>query len=401
MSKLKDLCEVIVPMRDKPKMFVAEADGIPWCRIEDIQGKYLYGTTSNQFVDKETIDKMNLKVFPAGTVICACTGASIGTYAITKRDLITNQTFAGLVCGEKLYNHYLYYFVKLYTKAFVDKSVGCAQAYITRETFENIELPDIPFEKQKEIVSVLEKIDEKIVNNNAICSNLEAMAKLLYDYWFVQFDFPDENGKPYKSSGGKMVWSDELKREIPAGWENKCLSDISDYSDAKVSAKELSSHTYIGMDNLLPNMNGRTESEYTPAEGYATAFQPMDILLGNIRPYFKKIWFADIAGGASPDVLVLKPKNKEESAFIYSLLCRDQFFDYDSKGSKGSKMPRGDKDHIMAYPFAYSHDLSIEFSRQLSMLMKKIAAAYEENLQLASLRDYLLPMLMNGQVKVG
>ena len=401
MSKLKDLCEVIVPMRDKPKMFVAEADGIPWCRIEDIQGKYLYGTTSNQFVDKETIDKMNLKVFPAGTVICACTGASIGTYAITKRDLITNQTFAGLVCGEKLYNHYLYYFVKLYTKAFVDKSVGCAQAYITRETFENIELPDIPFEKQKEIVSVLEKIDEKIVNNNAICSNLEAMAKLLYDYWFVQFDFPDENGKPYKSSGGKMVWNDELKREIPAGWENKCLSDISDYSDAKVSAKELSSHTYIGMDNLLPNMNGRTESEYTPAEGYATAFQPMDILLGNIRPYFKKIWFADIAGGASPDVLVLKPKNKEESAFIYSLLCRDQFFDYDSKGSKGSKMPRGDKDHIMAYPFAYSHDLSIEFSRQLSMLMKKIAAAYEENLQLASLRDYLLPMLMNGQVKVG
>ena len=155
------------------------------------------------------------------------------------------------------------------------------------------------------------------------------------------------------------------------------------------------------MDNLLPNMNGRTESEYTPAEGYATAFQPMDILLGNIRPYFKKIWFADIAGGASPDVLVLKPKNKEESAFIYSLLCRDQFFDYDSKGSKGSKMPRGDKDHIMAYPFAYSHDLSIEFSRQLSMLMKKIAAAYEENLQLASLRDFLLPMLMNGQVKVG
>lgn len=276
-----------------------------------------------------------------------------------------------------------------------------AQPGLSVETLLDVEI-DVPEKDvQDDIACVLSTIDEKIENNNAICSNLEAMAKLLYDYWFVQFDFPDENGKPYKSSGGKMVWSDELKREIPAGWENKCLSDISDYSDAKVSAKELSSHTYIGMDNLLPNMNGRTESEYTPAEGYATAFQPMDILLGNIRPYFKKIWFADIAGGASPDVLVLKPKNKEESAFIYSLLCRDQFFDYDSKGSKGSKMPRGDKDHIMAYPFAYSHDLSIEFSRQLSMLMKKIAAAYEENLQLASLRDFLLPMLMNGQVKVG
>ena len=229
-------------------------------------------------------------------------------------------------------------------------------------------------------------------------SNLEAMAKLLYDYWFVQFDFPDENGKPYKSSGGKMVWNEDLKREIPAGWEAKVLSDIAVFSNEKIEAKKLSSHTYIGMDNLVPNMKGRTESNYTPDEGLITAFQSGDVLVGNIRPYFKKIWFADLDGGASPDVLVIRAKHDKESAFVYSLLARNSFFDYDTKGAKGSKMPRGDKNHIMKYPFAYSNALAIMFSHQIGMIMNKISRVYKENQQLASLCDFLLPMLMNGQV---
>jgi len=83
-----------------------------------------------------------------------------------------------------------------------------------------------PLCEQNRIANVLGSIEERIENNNAICAELEAMAKLLYDYWFVQFDFPDENGKPYKSSGGKMVWSEELKREIPEGWEIGCVSDL-------------------------------------------------------------------------------------------------------------------------------------------------------------------------------
>ena len=84
-----------------------------------------------------------------------------------------------------------------------------------------VEFP--PIDKQHDIVSALKHIDEKILNNNTICSTLESMAKLLYDYWFVQFDFPNDNGKPYKSSGGKMVWNEELKREIPEGWEVKTI----------------------------------------------------------------------------------------------------------------------------------------------------------------------------------
>ena len=404
MSKLKDLCEVIVPMRDKPKMFVAEADGIPWCRIEDIQGKYLYGTTSNQFVDKETIDKMNLKVFPAGTVICACTGASIGTYAITKRDLITNQTFAGLVCGEKLYNHYLYYFVKLYTKAFVDKSVGCAQAYITRETFENIELPDIPKKKKKEIVSVLEKIDEKIVNNNAICSNLEAMAKLLYDYWFVQFDFPDENGKPYKSSGGKMVWNDELKREIPEGWEVRNLYHIADFVNGLACQK------YRPKDNKhkLPVIKiGEMHNGFGSDVEWARDDVPEKNVVMNGDILFS--W------SASLEVMLWKLGTGVLNQHIFKVIPKayDRYYVYRQLSSyiinfvkmadaRKTTMGHITTDHLTQSRIAIPpKSVAERYGSIVSPLYEELIGCSCENQQLASLRDFLLPMLMNGQVKVG
>ena len=119
-KRLVEICDVIVPMRDKPKEFVAEDNGIPWCRIEDIEGKFLNGSKSEKYVSKECISRMNLKIFPVGTVLCAVTGASIGTYAITTRELITNQTFAGLVCKENLlYNEFLYYYIKMHTNTSV------------------------------------------------------------------------------------------------------------------------------------------------------------------------------------------------------------------------------------------------------------------------------------------
>lgn len=92
--------------------------------------------------------------------------------------------------------------------------------------FKSIRIPIPEKSEQNKIVAVYQSISSKISNNNAICADLEGMAKDLYDYWFVQFDFPDENGKPYKSSGGKMVWNDELKREIPEGWEVKALKGL-------------------------------------------------------------------------------------------------------------------------------------------------------------------------------
>ena len=134
--------------------------------------------------------------------------------------------------------------------------------------------------------------------------------------------------------------------------------------------------------------------------GNTVGFGKGDILLGNIRPYFKKIWLSDIQGGCSPDVLVIRSIVGNETEFLFASLARDDFFTYDMAGKKGSKMPRGDKDHIMRYPIAYSKDHVLEFCAMVRDWYKKISEIYYENQQLSSLRDFLLPLLMNGQVKV-
>lgn len=409
MSKLKSLCSVIVPMRDKPKKFVNEKTGVPWCRIEDIKGKYLYGTTTGRFVDRNTIEQMNLKIFPEGTVICACTGASIGTYAITRRDLITNQTFAGLVCGEKLYNHYLYYFVKLYTKAFIDHSVGCAQAYITRETFENIEISDISFEDQKDIVSLLELLDERIENNKTICDDLEAMAKLIYDYWFVQYDFPDENGRPYKSSGGKMVWNEELKREIPDGW------GIGNIIDNPLTSIIVPGVEYFKSKNYLPTANVVGE---TITDGAWVTYNNRESR-ANMQPAAYSVWFAKMKSSIKHisipgdsrwflDKYILSTGfegiqcNKQSFGLIHCFVNSEYFETHKDVVAHGATQESVNDDDLKNIKLVVPDGKTLDkFSRIINPILESKFARIEENQQLASLRDFLLPMLMNGQVKVG
>lgn len=131
---------------------------------------------------------------------------------------------------------------------------------------------------------------------------------------------------------------------------NGVLSDFASFVTARIDVAKLSPQNYVGVDNLLPNRSGRVDSEYVPNEGSATAFIVGDVLIGNIRPYFKKIWLSDRNGGCSNDVLVIRSKGIIKPSFLYALLSTDQFFDYNMSGSKGTKMPRGDKEHIMRYP---------------------------------------------------
>lgn len=131
---------------------------------------------------------------------------------------------------------------------------------------------------------------------------------------------------------------------------SKTLKDVAFYVGGRINNSVLTDSTYIGVDNMLPNRAGIKASDYTPKEGTSIFFKKGDILIGNIRPYFKKIWLATFNGGCSQDVLCIRPKEGVSSEFLYALLSQDSFFNYDMAGAKGSKMPRGDKKHIMAYP---------------------------------------------------
>ena len=154
LCSLSDICsDFIVPQRDKPKIF----DGtIPWCRIEDIEGKYLNGSLSKRNVTLKTINEMGMRICPVGTVICSCS-ATIGVQAIITTECCTNQTFIGLVCKHSVvYNEYLYYFLKSQTKHFFEIGTGTTIKYIAREKFENYKIPLPPINEQKRIVKELE-----------------------------------------------------------------------------------------------------------------------------------------------------------------------------------------------------------------------------------------------------
>ena len=204
--KLKDICiDFIVPMRDKPKEFNGN---IPWCRIEDIDGNYFNGTKSNKYVSQETIDKMNLKIIPTGSVICSCS-ASLGTYAINTCPIITNQTFIGLVCSEKISNHFLLNLMNTQTRKLKIIAGGTTIPYISREKFEeyNIKIPSLP--EQEKIASFLTLIDNKIEKQKELVELLKKYKRGLLSAIFSQkLRFKDDNGNNY-----------------PA-WEEKSLGEV-------------------------------------------------------------------------------------------------------------------------------------------------------------------------------
>ncbi|CAD0123725.1 restriction endonuclease subunit S [Streptococcus thermophilus] len=311
----------------------------------------------------------------------------------------TVDTMYYAVVNDKLADaFYLYSYLSQLDLSNLDS--GSTLPSMTKSAYESIvvKLPDLKI--QKAVATILFNIRKKLETNNQINQELEAMAKTLYDYWFVQFDFPDQNGKPYKSSGGKMVYHPELKREIPEGWGVEKLGDISQYVTEKVDSFELNIENYVGTDNMIADMGGIEFTTSIPKSGTSTKFSVGDILISNIRPYFKKIWLSDRTGGCSADVLCIRTNRIIPKEFVYATLARDDFFNYDVAGSKGSKMPRGDKKHIMEYPIVFEFEIVEQYSEIVKPIYEAVHKNNNQNQELTQLRDWLLPMLMNGQVKV-
>ena len=231
--KLKDICsDFIVPMRDKPKEFNGN---IPWCRIEDIEGNYFHGTKSNQYVSQETIDVMNLKIIPTGSVICSCS-ASLGTYAINTRPIITNQTFIGLVCSDKISNHFLLNLMHTQTKKLRIIAGGTTIPYISREKFEeyNIKIPNK--DEQEKIASFLTLIDKKIEKQKELVELLKKYKRGLLSSIFSQnLRFKDNDGNDYPD------------------WTEKTLGEITDnisYGLNAASKKFDSKNKYIRITDI-------------------------------------------------------------------------------------------------------------------------------------------------------
>jgi type I restriction enzyme, S subunit len=226
--KLEDIIsDFIVPMRDKPKKFEGN---IPWCRIEDIEGKYLSGTKSNQYVDENTIDEMKLKIHPKGTVICSCS-ARLGVCAITTTDLITNQTFIGLVPSEKVDKEFLYYIMTYSSERLQRLSSGTTIAYLSRKEFEKFRIPYPPISEQQKIASILSTWDKAIeLKEKLIEQKKEQKKGLMQKLLTGEVRLPGFEGKWKKVKLKEIsVCLDNLRRPINSKEREKMKGNIPYY----------------------------------------------------------------------------------------------------------------------------------------------------------------------------
>ena len=229
-------------------------------------------------------------------------------------------------------------------------------------------LPQI--EEQRKIADVLWALDEKIKMNKMINKNLEEMLQAVY----------------------QQIFSSEPQNT---------LAEICSYSKDRVAVDKLTIDDYYSTENMLPQKAGATTATNLPTTPQAIKCHVGDVLISNIRPYFKKILYCYHDCGCSNDVLCFTPKSQDLSAFLYGTLYADHFFEFMVSGAKGTKMPRGDKQQIMTYPIALPSEEELDSFNSIAFpLMQKIYNNTSENVRLSAIRDTLLPRLMSGEIDV-
>ncbi len=307
-----------------------------------------------------------------------------------------------------------YYLMMWFTRAEFDRhaeflAVGGVRGSLEWEDFLDMTLPVPSLEKQQEIVNDYNTVQERIAINEQLNTALEATAQALYKHWFVDFEFPvslgyiehsryavkdqrlDLNQKGYKSSGGQLVYNEELDMEIPEGWEVYNLIDLVSYGNQRIEVSKLTIDNYISTENMLPNRLGITQSSGLPSAISLNRYIEDDILISNIRPYFKKIWLADKSGGNSNDILCFRLNDATRLMYVYETLKSDAFFDYVMLGAKGTKMPRGDKKWIKDFKILNPSKYILQnFEASCFKIKEEIKSNRKANSSLFELSNILL-----------
>ena len=351
-----------------------------------------------RFVDEETYKKWMKEEIKRGDVLLTSEApAGEVFYWDSDEKIVAGQRIYVLRTNSDVNPLFLKYYIQSDKgqAEIRNKCSGSTVFGISAKTFDDIEivLPDDK-ETQDKIADTLRTLDKKIENNNAIIAEMEAMAKTIYDYWFLQFEFSDENGKPYKSSGGKMVWNEELKRDIPDGWGVIHLGEITNCLDSKrvpLSAKDREtkkgSIPYYGATGIMDYVN-----EAIFDGDYVLMAEDGSVMDDNGNPILQrisgKVWVNNHAH-------VLEP-SKGHCCKLLMLLLKDVQVLTIKTGSVQMKINQ-EKMNGIAMP-----DIPDELLKKANDIFDEIDKQQlhrrNENQELASLRDFLLPLLMNGQV---
>ena len=382
----------------------------------------LYLDTANITENRiDTLQRFGLKKAPSraqrkvkdNTIIFSTVRPNQSHFGIMKNpasNLIVSSGFATLDIKkpDEFNADYLYYnltkpFILNYLQTVAQNQVSSYPS-INPSDLANLNLSFPPFSEQKKIASVLSTLDEKIALNRRINAKLEQLAKRLYDYWFVQFDFPNSDGKPYKSSGGKMFYNAALKREIPDGWEVGNLYEIADYING-LACQNFRPKVY---EESLPVIKIREMNEGVTKDSEQVSINiPEKYKINNGDILFS--WSATLEvmvwnggkGGLNQHIFKVMPKNYFSHEYVYQQL--DRYVVNFQKQAEARKTTMGHitSEHINKSRVVLPPEETVQvFTQKVKTLSKMQSNLKAENLKLASLRDRLLPLLMNGQVTV-
>ena len=306
---------------------------------------------------------------------------------------------------------FIYYALKLELKRLREKAQGSQTKFLTMPILTSISLRNITYDEQCKIAHTLVAIDKKIELNNQTNSELEAIAKMLYDYWFVQFDFPDINGQPYKSSGGKMAYNEVLKREIPEGWEVKPVSEIIEVRDGTHDSPKPSEkgEYLITSKHLQPSGIDFSNAYFISYEDFEAVNKRSkvdegDFLISMIGTIGLSQWVMKITTPfAIKNIGLFKTSQSPEYAdYIFASVTSSYGKAYlQQNQSTGTSQPYVTLGTLRGIPITIpSRKVFDDFNIKVKPIHKLLYENATESQKLVELRDWLLPMLMNGQVTV-
>lgn len=324
-KKIGDIATVVSGSTPQTSVEEFWGKGHYWVTPAELDDKTVYVSKTERQITDAALAKVKLQRLPKGTVLLS-SRAPIGKVAICDVDMYCNQGFKNCICSDLVYNKYLFYFLKDKKEYLNSLGRGATFKEISKGIVEKVVVPLPPKPTQLSIVSELDKLNELIQIKKEQLKDYDALAQSIF---YEMFGDPVENEK---------------------GWEVKKLGEVSTYPKERIAINQICPNQYIGVENLIKDRGGVRFSDDLPKADVAIAYKENDILLGNIRPYLKKIWLADKVGGASGDVIIIRIKERSISPlFLFKLLSSDQFFEYDNTHTKGAKMPRGDRKIIAKF----------------------------------------------------
>ena len=403
--KIKDLCERIgsggTPSRKNKSYY--NLGNIKWLKTKELDDIKIYDTEEK--ITEEGLKKSSAKLYPKDTIVMAMYGATVGKLGIIKEEMCTNQACCNMVVDSNKCNYKFLYYSLLYNReSIINLANGAAQQNLSVGVMGDYEINLPSLEEQEKIADILSSLDDKVELNNEMNKTLEEMAQSIFKRWFVDFEFPNEDGKPYKSSGGEMV--DSELGMIPKGWEVKCIYDLAEYINGTSFKAKDYSEKGLPIIKIAELKNGVTDGTkfFSGEKDKKFYLKNGDILFSwSGNPDTSIDTFIWDKGDAILNQHIFKviPKFDKGYAFTYLMLkYLKSTFTHIARNKQTTGLGHVTVKDLKELKIALCFSKIKEFNEVAQPIVDLI---FENNMnieQLNKIRDSLLPKLMSGEIRV-